>query len=137
MSDILPVQILTKNASSEGTYAIDGIQFFDASEIPVPIIPEAGTVFWCLTDKNGGVINGRQDVAVTSALSMTIVLSGDDLASEGTADRYITRDGAIIELRERRVAIKGEVDTVIGTETLDNTPVTKEFIFLIENIVCV
>ena len=67
---------------------------------------------------------------------MTIVLSGDDLAISGVADKFTPRDGVIIELYERHVLIQGLVNTVIGTETLDNTPVTKEFIFYIENIVC-
>ena len=136
MSDLLPVTILDTNASEEGTYAINEIQFLDSQDTPVAVTPEAGTVTWCLTDKNGDIINSREDVPITSAASMTIVLSGDDLAISGNADKYDTRDGVIIKLYERHVTVQGLVDTVIGTETLDNTPVTKEFIFYIENIVC-
>ena len=136
MSDLLPVTILDTNASEEGTYAIDDIRFLDSQDTPVAVTPEAGSVTWCLTDKNGTIINSREDVAITSASSMTIVLSGDDLAISGNADKFETRDGVIIELYQRHVLVQGLVDTVIGTETLDNTPVTKEFIFYIENIVC-
>ena len=136
MSDLLPVTILDTNASEEGTYAIDDIQFLDSQDPPVAITPEASSVTWCLTDKNGTIINSREDVAITSASSMTIVLSGDDLAISGNADKYVTRNGVIIEQYQRHILVQGLVDTVIGTETLDNTPVTKEFIFYIENIVC-
>ena len=136
MPSLLPVVILDTNASEEGTYAIDEIQFLDSQDTPVEITPEADSVTWCLTDKSGNVINSREDVPITSASSMTIVLSGDDLAISGTADKFVTRDGVIIEQYERHVSVQGLVDTVIGTETLDNTPVTKEFIFYIENIVC-
>ncbi|KKN06567.1 hypothetical protein LCGC14_1075830 [marine sediment metagenome] len=136
MSDLLPVTILDTNASEEGTYAIDDIQFLDSQDPPVAVTPEVGSVTWCLTDKNGTIINSREDVPITSASSMTIVLSGDDLAISGNADKYVTRNGVIIEQYQRHVLVQGLVDTVIGTETLDNTPVTKEFIFYIENIVC-
>ncbi len=136
MSDLLPVSILDTKASEEGTYAIDEIQFLDSQDTPVAVIPETGSVTWCLTNKNGDIINSREDVPITSSSSMTIVLSGDDLAVDGTADKYDTRDGVIIKLYQRHVLVQGLVDTVIGTETLDNTPVTKEFIFYIENIVC-
>ena len=136
MSAILPVEILDTNASEEGTYAIDEIQFLDSQDTPAAVTPETGTVTWCLTDKNGDIINSREDVPITSASSMTIVLSGDDLAISGSVDKYVTRDGVIIQQYQRHVLVQGLVDTVIGTETLDNTPVTKEFIFYIENIVC-
>lgn len=136
MPSLLPVVILDTNASEEGTYAIDDIQFLDSQDTPVAITPEAGSVTWCLTDKNGNVINNREDVPITSASSMTIVLSGDDLAISGNADKFETRDGVIIEQYERHVSVQALVDTIIGTETLDNTPVTKEFIFYIENIIC-
>ncbi len=136
MSDLLPVTILDTNASEEGTYAIDDIQFLNSQDTPVAVTPEAGSVTWCLTDKAGTIINSREDVPITSASSMTIVLSGDDLAISGNADKFKTRDGVIIELYQRHILVQGLVDTVIGTETLDNTPVTKEFIFYIENIVC-
>ena len=91
---------------------------------------------WCLTDKNGTIINGREDVAITSASSMTIVLSGDDLAISGSVDKYVTRDNVIIKQYERHILVQGLVDTVIGTETLVSTPVTKQFIFFIENLTC-
>ncbi len=137
MPAILPVEILSTKASEEGTYAIDEIQFLDSQDTPVAVTPKVGSVTWCLTDKNGTIINSREDEPITSASSMTIVLSGDDLAISGSVDKYVTRNGVIIEQYQRHVLVQGLVDTVIGTETLDNTPVTKEFIFYIENLLCI
>ncbi|KKK74126.1 hypothetical protein LCGC14_2886880, partial [marine sediment metagenome] len=57
MPAILPVEILSTNASEEGTYAIDEIQFLDSRDTPVIVIPETGSVTWCLTGKNGTIIN--------------------------------------------------------------------------------
>lgn len=37
------------------------------------------TVVWTLSDSSGAIINGRQDVSVTPAASVDIVLTGDDL----------------------------------------------------------
>lgn len=45
-----------------------------------PVTPNADTLTWTLTDLRGNVINERDQVAVASAASVTIVLSGDDLA---------------------------------------------------------
>lgn len=130
MSSNMPVEILTLAAAENGTYAIDDIQFLDEDDNAV--VPNADTVTWCLTDNDGNVINNREDVALTSALSMTIVLSGDDLEVSGNPERTVKKNYFDIEIYQRRVAIRGEIDSTLGNDL----PVTKEFAFNIENIVC-
>ncbi|KKK67755.1 hypothetical protein LCGC14_2950910, partial [marine sediment metagenome] len=44
MPAILPVEILDTNASEEGTYAIDEIQFLDSQDTPAAVTPETDTV---------------------------------------------------------------------------------------------
>ena len=107
------------------------MQFLDEDDTPVT--PNASTVTWCLTDKNGNVINSRLNVALVSALSMTVKMSGLDLAISGNPDKIITRNGVKINQYERHVAVKGEIDSTLGTDL----PVTKGFIFYIEDIVCI
>jgi hypothetical protein len=57
------------------------------------VVPDSVT--WTLTDPAGSVINGRNRVAVTPAASVTIVLSGDDLALSST-EASQTRGGRTI-----------------------------------------
>ena len=63
---------------------------------------------------------------------MVVLLSGDDLAVSGSPDETITRDGFLVKQYKRRVAVRGEIDSTLGNDL----PVTKEFAFNIENIVC-
>ena len=125
-----PVEILELAASENGTYAIDSIQFLDEDDSVVT--PNTDTVKYCLTDKSGTVINSREEVAIVSAASMTVLLSGDDLAVSGEADKTFTRNGAIIKQYQRHVAVRGVINSTLGNDL----PVTKEFIFYIEDIVC-
>ena len=67
---------LTTDAIEEGTYVITAA-FTD--EDGDAVTPNAGLV-WSLTDGQGNVINSRENVAITPATSVTIVLTGDDLA---------------------------------------------------------
>jgi len=85
------ITIDTKPAE-EGT-AVVTVAFTDHDGIAVS--PNASTLTWTLTDTNGTVINLRTNVAITSASSVTIVLSGDDLAITRTtgAKRVITLEG--------------------------------------------
>ena len=125
-----PVQILTEAASENGTYPITGIQFKD--ETKTARVPNADTITWCLTDNTGNVINDREDVPLDSSLTMVVLLSGDDLGVSGSPDETITRDGFLVKQYKRRVAVRGEIDSTLGNDL----PVTKEFAFNIENIVC-
>ena len=126
-----PVQVLTLLASDKGTYAITNIQFID--EDNTPVTPNTDTVKYCLTDKAGNVINDKKEIAITSALTMQIVLSGDDLAVSGTPDKIVKNKDVTINQFERHIAVSGEVNSTLG----DDLPVTKEFVFYIEDIVCI
>lgn len=60
--------------AEEGTLVVRG-GFFD--EDGVAATPTAPT--WTLTDTDGAVINGCEDVPITVGATYTIVLTGDDL----------------------------------------------------------
>ena len=82
---------LTLNAIEESTYGIT-IDFYDDAGAAV----SPATMTWTLSDKDGTVINARQDVAISNPTSSeTITLSGDDLAvSEGESSlRILTLEG--------------------------------------------
>lgn len=53
-----------------------------------PVVPNSG-LSWTLTDQNGTVVNGRTAVALSPATSVTIVLSGNDLAVPAGKSRII------------------------------------------------
>lgn len=126
-----PVEVLSLPASEKGTYPIEDIQFLDTDD--TVITPNADTVQWCLTDKDGNVQNDKIDQSLPSAASMIVLLEGDDLAISGQADGRIKRKGVDIDQYQRNVAVKGEVNSTLG----NNLPVTKGFIFFIEKIVCI
>lgn len=51
-----------------------------ADENGDPVTPNTGTLTWTLTDRSGNVVNMRDQVPVAEDASVTIVVSGDDLA---------------------------------------------------------
>lgn len=78
-------QLIT-HAKDQSTYQVTAA-FTDAAGDSV--VPSAIT--WTLTDRDGTVINSREDVAVaTPAASIDIVLSGDDLKYSDGAKRILT-----------------------------------------------
>ena len=66
------------------------------------VVPNAGNV-WSLTDTQGNIINSRSDLDITEASSVTIALTGDDLAATGVYD-----DGI------RFVVVEGDYDSDLG-----------------------
>lgn len=59
------------------------ITFKDEND--VAITPLTGSVTWTLYNEKGTIINGREDEPETSALTVYVVLTGDDLKhSEGS-----------------------------------------------------
>jgi hypothetical protein len=72
----MPV-LLSTLAVEKSTYPIT-ISFFD--EDGAAVVPNASTITWSLFDSGGNVINERTNVPAVSAASITIVLSGNDLA---------------------------------------------------------
>jgi hypothetical protein len=108
----MPAQLSTE-AIEESTYPVT-VSFTD--EAGAAVIPTAAT--WTLSDKNGNVVNSREDVVISSlAASVTIVLSGDDLAlSNG---------------RIRKLTIKATYNSSLG----NGLPLKDEVTFLITNLV--
>jgi len=101
---------LTTHAIEEGTFIITA-SFTD--EDGQDVVPT--TLTWTLTDTEGVVINGREDVEVTSpAASVDIVLKGDDLAigHAPTAERILTVEGTYTGA-EAGLPIKDQVKFVI------------------------
>jgi hypothetical protein len=76
--------IFTKKANEESTYVVI-VDFFD--ELGEAIVPNS--IAWTLTDSAAATINSRSAVSVTPASSISIVLSGDDLALSGSDRKRI------------------------------------------------
>lgn len=108
---------LTKRAKEKGTFPIVAA-FKD--EDGDPVTPNSGLT-WTLTDQYGAVINDREDVAITPATSVTVVLQGDDLALPDP-NRNI-----------RVLTIEGDYDSSLGSEL----PLKDQVQFEIENLVAV
>ena len=105
-------------------------EFVFRDEAKAATTPNAGTVTWTLTDKNGNVKNSREDVAIDSANPVVVNLEGEDLTAED-ADIFTTEQGVKIAKAERRLSIYGEIDTSLGNDR----PTTMELIFFVYKIV--
>ena len=108
--------VLTTHAVEKSTFVIT-VAFQD--EQGNAVTPNELT--WTLTDMNGNIINGRDQVSITPASSVDIVLSGDDLALEGDAP----------ELRVLTVA--GTYSSDIGSDL----PIKDSVRFIVDNLVAV
>lgn len=85
------------------------------------VTPNAGTVTWTLTDSSGNIINERSRVTLTSAASITLVLTADDMTLQaGETSRKIRRE----------LLIEYEYDCVYGNDIKDKGLLK----FSIENI---
>lgn len=88
---------LEARASEGSSYVIiaDFVEKTSENRIGTPVAPNPGLV-WSLRDGYGNVINERENVPLDSAESVTVVLSGDDLALTGDypETRYITFEGS-------------------------------------------
>lgn len=91
---------LTIPAIERATYAIQ-VSFTD--ETGAAVVPNAGLT-WTLLKSDGSIVNGRANVAVASASTITIVLHGDDLAL--TAGE---------RSKSRTVLIQGTYNSTLGT----------------------
>ena len=69
----MPTTIATK-AVEGSTYVVTAAFTDEDGDTVVP-----ATVTWTLTDISGNVVNNREDVALTPAISVDIVMYGDDL----------------------------------------------------------
>ena len=111
---------LSEKAKEGSTFAIRvdfTVKADPDDEVGTPFTPNSGLT-WNLKDKDGSEVNGRTNVPITSAESVTIVLKGADLALAGASIR-------------RYVTIKGTFNGVLG----DNLPLMGEVSFPIQNLV--
>lgn len=87
----------------------------------VPFVPNSG-LKWKLTDKDGTVINNKQNVSIDPpAQSVNIVLSGDDLKTlKGKSNK-------------RLITVEGTYNGTAG----NNLPMIEEVSFKIINLVAI
>lgn len=79
------------------------------------------SVVWSLTDDDGDVINSRDEVAAVPDSSITITLSGDDLALQDDETGRTVKRHLIIE-------------AVYDSDTVTNGPLKEDGIFYIDNL---
>lgn len=98
-----------------------GIQISFLDETDSPVTPSSAS--WTLTDIEGNVVNGRSDEAILSlGTSVTIVLSGDDLAI-----------GTPLVGKKRQLLIKAVYDSDLG----DDLPFNQAINFDITSLLAV
>lgn len=103
---------LTAEAVEGSTYAVTA-SFRD--ETGAAVAPDNGLA-WTLTDVNGTVVNGREGVTITPASTVTIVLSGDDLAvpaSAGEVTRLLAVEGTYESDLGSGLPIRDEVEFIV------------------------
>lgn len=105
--------LLETPAIEQSTYAID-VSFTD--ENGVPLTPNSGLT-WSLVDTLGVIVNSRQDVAIAAASTITVVLSGNDLALSST-----------LLSTWRKLLVEGTYNSSLGS----NLPLRQEVTFNIE-----
>jgi hypothetical protein len=108
--------ILNEPAKERSSYYID-VDFTD--ETGLPVTPK--TCFWTLSKTDGTIVNNRERVVPGSlAASITIALSGDDLACDAGKER----DGRVI-------LVEATYDSVHGNDM----PFKEQQYFDVENMV--
>jgi hypothetical protein len=105
-------------ATERGTYAVT-VAFRD--DAGASVAPNSGLT-WTLTDAIGTVVNSRSAVAISSAASVTVVLSGADLAID---DDYL---GTV-----RLLTFRGTYNSSLGS----NLPLNEQVEFTISNLVAI
>ena len=109
---------LSEKAMEGSTFGIKADFVVRSSEGVTPVVPNSGLT-WDLRDKDGAIVNSKEDQPLTPAESVYIVLSGNDLALSG---------GHPVE---RFVTIKGTFNSVLGNDL----PLIDEVSFQIKNLV--
>jgi hypothetical protein len=109
---------LETHATEESTYVVTAV-FTD--EDGDAVTPNPG-LKWTLTDDRGTVVNSRQDVAVASASTIYVVLSGDDLQILSDTDIGV-----------RIVTVEGTYDSSYGT----NLSIKDSCKFTVDNLLAV
>lgn len=103
---------LSTNATDGSTYVVTATFTDEAGDSVVP-----NTLTWSLRDGTGGIVNSRDEVSLSPAASVTIVLQGDDLLYADGATRYLT--------------VEGDYDSTNGS----GLPLTAEVRFSVDNLV--
>lgn len=106
------ITTLLEKATEKSTYPINCIFENEDEEAVIP-----NSITWTLLNSSGTIINNREDISVTPASEVNIVLQGDDLA--------ITDEDL-----KRSVIIKWTYNSDLGT----NLPMWAQVNFTIENI---
>ena len=119
----MSITALTEEAMELGSYFIT-VAFLD--EDGAAVIPNAGTIFWTLTNNSGTVINGRDYEAEASAASITIELEGADLAVQTGEKASLLRAASL----RRRVIVTWEYDSDLGNDK----PGNMECAFMLRNL---
>jgi len=78
------------------------------------------SIKWTLTDSAGNVINSRQDVSISPASSVSIVLRGDDLALQASES----------DVGQRILTVEATYDSDKGS----NLPLKDELSFYVVNL---
>jgi len=105
---------LTTKAKEESTYTIQAVITDEDDNALTP-----NSLTWTLLDLYGNVINEREDVELTPASTVSITMSGDDLAvtaANGT---------------KRRLLLEGDYDSDYG----EGLPLKEQVEFEIEELV--
>ena len=110
----MPTTLITE-AVERSTFVIRASFTDDAG---VAVVPNSGLT-WTLTDAVGNVVNSRTAVSISSASTITIVLTGADLA---IADTY--RDN------RRLLTIAGTYNSSLGS----NLPIRDQVQFTIADL---
>lgn len=113
----MPVQ-LTDNILNEKSTGVITAEFTD--EDGADLVPSS--VVWSLTDAAGSVINSRDQVSITPASTINIVLSGNDLAISGGFDGTA---------EERRVTVEAVYNSTYGS----SLPLKDSAIFWITDLI--
>ena len=107
--------VLSVSAVEESTFIVSAAFTDEAGTAVIP-----ATITWTLTDINGVVINSREDVSITPAATIYIVLTGDDLAASS-------------DFKERIVTVSATYNSDYGT----GLSLKAAAIFDLENLVAV
>lgn len=109
---------LTTHANEESTFVVT-VAFTDTTGAAVT--PNNG-LNWTLTDTRGNVVNSRSAVSITPGASVTIVLSGDDLALPSA-----------LYGRDRVLTVQGTYDSDLGNAL----PLKEQIVFTIDDLTAV
>jgi len=116
------VTFIKPNANELSTYVVTAV-FRDEDDVLVCPV----TLAWSLKDLSGAAVNSREDVAITPASTVAVVLSGDDLAVDGyfSGRRVLTFEGTYNSTLANGVPINAscifDVDRLSGAASSKNT----------------